>query len=67
MPQKSPFARTGLVCVFCRQPVARVEHTSTIGLHIHCPACDQRWIAQNARPSDRVTDEGEIEDGSSDE
>ena len=47
MPDKSQWPRTGLVCISCREPVAYVEHTTSRGLHIHCPACLHTWIAED--------------------
>ena len=53
MPQTSQLPRrTGLVCIICGEPVAYVEHTSTLGLHIHCPACSHRWLAEDPTAPD---------------
>ena len=52
MPQNSPIARTGLVCLFCREPVAYVAQTSPRGLHIYCPSCTHRWVAEDLGATD---------------
>jgi hypothetical protein len=41
-PSKPTLKRSGLMCPQCRQPVAKVEHTSS-GLQFECPACGHRW------------------------
>ena len=56
MPQKSEFPRrTGLGCIICREAVAYVEHTSTFGLHIHCPACTQQTARGRTEPQQITT------------
>jgi DNA-directed RNA polymerase subunit RPC12/RpoP len=53
MAQESPSPRrTGLVCIICGEAVAYVENTSTFGLHIHCPACTHRWLAEDPTAPD---------------
>ncbi len=56
MPQESELPRrTGLVCIICGDALAYVEHTSAFGLHIHCPACTHRWLAEDPTAPDYST------------
>ena len=43
-PDPKP-TRTGIVYPQCREPVAQVERTSS-GLLFACPACGNRWSAE---------------------
>ncbi len=41
--------RTGIVCPSCKQPVALVEYETPTALTFYCPACGNRWSAENPR------------------